>query len=264
MKTCPFRLATIVPSLLVAFGIGGLLHVASVAVGQQDEAAQRSNIVKSRRNQPGTDMRVYSPEQHQLYDGTYRLALGKTYMVGGLQDEPGWDHIDNDAKTVHPVAGTVTIDVDEGKNTGKFVAKLKLPEGDFEMVMDRFHEFQPCQDGGVASMIYEHGDSGCGDANWPKTLIYLAGWGYADATLDGNPLYKDYEAHFMVTQGMRDRQTLKVYYPVLNKATPAGQVNPATVQVDFFIRSKAGDPTNSNNPPRKVFTHFFCMEVTWK
>jgi hypothetical protein len=261
MKTRPPGLAAIVPSLLVAVG---LLQVSSIAAAQQEEDAQRQQMIESRRNQPGTDMRVYSPEMHQLYDGGYRLSLGKTYMVGGLRDESGWDHIDNEAKTVHAVDGTVTIDVDEVKNTGSFVAKLKLPEGDFEMVMDRFHEFQPCQNGGVASMIYEHGDSGCGDANWPKTLIYLAGWGYANATLNGEPLYEDYEAHFMVTQGMRDRQTLKVIYPVLNKLSPAGQVNPATIQVDFYIRSKEGDPTNSNNPTRKDFAHFFSMEVTWK
>ena len=159
---------------------------------------------------------------------------------------------------------SVSIDVNELENTGRFVAKLKLPEGDFEMVMDRFVGFKPCQDGGAASMIFEHGDSGCGDSNWPKTILYLAGWGHADATLDGKPLYNDYQAHFMVTQGMRDRKTLKVHYPVLNKKTPAGQVNPATMQIDFFIRSKEGDPANKNNPPRKVFAHFFCMEVTWK
>ncbi len=220
--------------------------------------------LQGRRQQPGTDMSIYSPPMHQLYDGQFHLTAGKVYMVGGLDDKPGWDHIDNEAKTVHQVPGSVTIDVDEIKNTGKFVARLKLPEGDFEMVLERFVGFQACQDGGAASMIFEHGDSGCGDANYPKTILYLSAWGHADATLNGKLLYKDYEAHFMVTQGMRDRQTLKVHYPVLNKKTPAGQVNPATMQVDFYIRSKERDPTNRNNPPRQVFAHFFCMEVTWK
>ena len=250
--------------LLVVVAIRSSLDVNSTALAQRDTDAQRERIIEGRRQQPGTDMQIYSPKMHQLYDGQFRLAFGKTYMVGGLFDKLGWDHIDNEAKTVHAVSGTVTAEVDEIKNTGRFVARLKLPEGDFEIVMDRFHEFNPCQDGGVASMIFEHGDSGCGDANWPKTIIYLAGWGYADATLNGKPLYKDYQAHFMVTQGMRDRETLKVTYPVLNKQTPAGQVNPAAMQVDFFIRSVEADPTNSNNPPKKDFAHFFSMEVTWK
>ena len=253
--------------LTVAAVLGGAaacLAIAFLGGGSERQALGQNAAVTGRRQQPGTDMGVYSPRMHKLYDGDYHLGGGKVYMVGGLYDKPGWDHIDNEAKTVHLVPGGVTIDVNELKDTGKFVAKLRLPEGDFEMVMDRFVGFQPCQNGGVASMIFEHGDSGCGDSNWPKTVLYLAGWGYADATLNGKPLYKDYQAHFMVTQGMRDRKTLKVQYPVLNKKTPAGQVNPAAIQIDFFIRSKERDPANKNNPPRMVFQHFFCMEVTWK
>lgn len=114
----------------------------------------------------------------------------------------------------------------------------------------------------MAAFIYEHGDSGCGDTNWPKTFIYVAGWGYGHGTLNGEPLYKDYEMHFMVTQGIRDRQTLKVNYPLLNKRSRAGAVNPAAQQLDFYIRSPEVD--TRNNPTRKVFDHFFAMQVTWK
>ncbi len=49
------------------------------------------------------------------------------------------------------------------------------------------------------------------------SACYLAGWGFGKATLDGETLYEDYQIHFMVTQGMRDRETLKVDYPLLNK-----------------------------------------------
>ena len=49
--------------------------------------------------------------------------------------------------------------------------------------------------------IHSEGDSGCGDNNWPKTFVYLAGWGFGHATLNGKPLYDNYEMHFMVTQG---------------------------------------------------------------
>ena len=66
----------------------------------------------------------------------------------------------------------------------------------------------------------------------------------------------------MVTQGMRDRETLKVNYPLLNKKSRAGAVNPTMQQLDFFIRSPEMDERNS--PGRKVFDHFFAMEVTWK
>ena len=179
-----------------------------------------------------------------------------------MNEPPGWDHIGNDARNVRPLAGGVHIDVDEIANTGTFEARLQLPEGQLVLIIDRFYEFSPCQDGGIAAYIYEHGDSGCGDSNWPKSFLWLAGWGFGHATLDGEPLYSDYQMHFMLTQGMRDRDTLEVHYPLLSKRGPAGAVNPAAQQLDFYIRSP--DTQQGNNPPRRVFDHFFAMEVTWK
>ena len=214
------------------------------------------------RSQPGARMTIYTPEQHQLYSGRFIIGAGKIYQVGRLDDPPGWDHIDNQAEAVFPVEGEVQLDVNEIDNTGTFIARLKVPQGDLVIELDRFHEFSPCQDGGVAAYLYEHGDSGCGDSNWPKSLLYVAGWGYGHATLNGQSLYDDYEIHFMVTQGMRNRETLKVRYPLLNKKSPAGAVDPAAQQLDFFIRSPEREERNS--PNRKVFDHFFAMEVTWK
>lgn len=214
------------------------------------------------RSQPGTAMGIYTPEQHEHYDGRFVLTASKVFQVGRLDDPPGWDHMDNRAERVFPVHGTVEIDVDESKNAGTFVARLRVPEGDLVIELDRFHEFSPCQDGGVAAYIFEHGDSGCGDSNWPKSLLFIAGWGYGHALLNGKKIHEGYEMHFMVTQGMRDRQTLQVRYPLLNKKSSAGAVNPAAQQLDFYIRSPERD--DRNNPPRKVFHHFFAMEVTWK
>ncbi|MFQ5739838.1 MAG: hypothetical protein ACE5JX_12570 [Acidobacteriota bacterium] len=214
------------------------------------------------RSQPGTGMGIYTPEQHQLYKGHFILSAGRIYQVGRLNDPPGWDHIDNQAKGVHPLEGAVDIDVDEIGNTGTFVAHLKVPEGDLVIEMDRFHPFSPCQDGGIAASIFEHGDSGCGDSNWPKSFLYLAGWGYGHATLNGATLYQDYQMHFMITQGMRARDSLKVEYPLVDRKGPAGAVDPALQQLDFYIRSPERD--ERNNPTRKVFDHFFAMEVTWK
>ena len=214
------------------------------------------------RRQPGAEITLYAPEQHDLYDGHFVLTARRIHQVGRLQDKPGWDHMGNDASNVHPVEGEVEIEVNEVENSGKFLARLRVPEGELILEFNRFHAFNPCQDGGVAAYLFEHGDSGCGDTNWPKTFIFLAGWGYGKATLNGKPLYRDYQMHFMITQGIRDRKTLKVTYPILGKKSPAGEVNPATQQLDFYIRSPEGD--DRNNPPRQVFDHFFGMEVTWK
>ncbi len=86
---------------------------------------------------------------------------------------------------MHTVDGTVEVDVNEITNTGQFIAWLTIPEGDLVIEIERFNEFTPCQDGGVDAFIYEHRDSGCGDTNWPKTLLYIAGWGFGHATVNG-------------------------------------------------------------------------------
>jgi hypothetical protein len=222
-------------------------------------AAQQPNP----RQQPNAPITVFAPEQHDLYDGRFVLSANRIYMVGTLNDPAGWDHMDNAAATLRPAAGTAEINVDEIKNTGTFEARLKIPEGDLVITLDRWNEFNPCQNGGIVAYLHEHGtDSGCGDNNWPKTFVYLAGWGFGHATLNGKPLYQDYEMHFMVTQGIRDRKTLKVNYPMANKKGVAGEVNPAAQQIDFYIRSPQQNP--KNKPNREVFAHFFGMEVTWK
>lgn len=214
------------------------------------------------RSQPGTGMGIYAPEQHDLYSGHFVLSASKIYQVGRLNDSPGWDHMGNDASEVHPVDGHVEMDVDERHNTGTFLAIMQVPEGELTVRVNRFHEFSPCQDGGIAAFLYEHGDSGCGDSNWPKSLLYVAGWGYGEARLNGELLYEDYQVHFMVTQGMRDRDTLRVSDPLPGGRSAAGAVDPAAQQLDFYIRSPESD--ERNNPPRRIFDHFFAMEVTWK
>ncbi len=214
------------------------------------------------RHQPGTAMGLYTPEQHDLYDGRFILTGSRIFQVGTLTDSAPWDHMGNDASNLRPVGGTVQIDVDEIANTGTFRAELQLPDGEYVIDLERFVESSPCHDGGITAFLFEHGDAGCGDANWPKSLLYVAGWGTGSATLNGEVLYRDYQIHFMVTQGMRDRETLRASYPLPDKSSPAGAVNPALQQLDFYIRSP--ERNAENHPDRQVFDHFFAMEVTWR
>ena len=67
-------------------------------------------------------MGLYSPEQHNLYDGRYVLTGGTIYQVGTLSDESAWDHMGDDGSDLRPVGGTAEIDVDEINNTGTFRA----------------------------------------------------------------------------------------------------------------------------------------------
>ncbi len=235
--------------------------VGTAAVACEAPPPESAQAERGPRTQPGTAMGMYAPEQHDLYDGRFVVTGSRIYQVGTLSDASPWDHMGNDGSTVRPVGGVVSIDVDEIANTGSFRADLELPEGTYTIELDRFEEFSPCQDGGVAAYLFEHGDSGCGDANWPKSILFVAGWGTGRASLDGRALYEDYQIHFMVTQGMRDRETLRVAGPMANSATGAGAVNPALQQIDFYIRSP--ERNAANHPDREVFDHFFAMEVTW-
>ncbi len=50
-------------------------------------------------------------------------------------------------------------------------------------------EFYPCHNGGIASLLCENGDTECGDANSPKSLLYVAGWDTGRAWLNDELLY---------------------------------------------------------------------------
>ena len=235
--------------------------LASCASAPAPEPAAKAEPERGPRTQPGTEMGLYAPGQHDLYDGKFVITGSKIYHVGTLNDQSPWDHMGDDGQNLRAVGGTAEIDVDEIQNTGTFRAELDLPEGKYVLELDQIKEFSPCQDGGIAAYLFEHGDSGCGDANWPKSLLYVAGWGIGSATLNGEPLYENYEMHFMVTQGMRGRD-LVVRSPAGGGASQAGAVNPALQQLDFYIRSP--EKNAANHPDREVFDHFFAMEVTWK
>src|SRR5262245_43685321 len=113
------------------------------------------------RQQPGATITMFAPEQHDLYDGQYVLSANRIHMVGGRNDAAGWDHMDNEAKTVKPVSGSAEINVNDLTNTGTFEARLKIPDGDLVLAIDKFNEFSPCQNGGIVGFLHEHGsDSG--------------------------------------------------------------------------------------------------------
>lgn len=235
------------------------IAITIAACAAPEPAAQQPEAPPA-RNQPGTGMGIYTPEQHSYYDGRFNVTGSRIYEVGTMSDPVPWDHMGDSGTNLRFVEGSVEVDVNEIENTGTFRADLELPEGHYVIQLDKFHEFSPCQDGGIAAFLYEHGDAGCGDSNWPKSLLYVAGWGLGRAWLDDELQYENYEIHFMVTQGMRDRSTLAIRPPTASSL--AGAVNPAAMQLDFYIRSP--EHNAANHPDREVFDHFFAMEVTWR
>jgi hypothetical protein len=205
--------------------------------------------------------RIFRSTEHPYYSGAFRLKGDRAILVGSMKDTAPWDHLDYAGKRLNPSKGTIDIDVNELTNTGRVVAEFVEGSDQYRIVFDRFAAKQPFQDGGIATRVYEHGDSGNGDPLYPKTWLYLAGWG--TATMFGNDqvLYKDYDAHFMVMERSRDPRTREVRYPV-KRALPGGETDPAGMEIDLWVRSK--EQNTRNFPPYETFVHLYWGEVTWR
>ena len=205
--------------------------------------------------------RIFKAIEHPYYSGAFHLTGGRTTLVGSVQDPSPWDHLDYAGKHLTPVRGTIEIDVSDLANTGRVVTEFVEAGDQYRVVFDRFEGAAPYQDGGIATRVYEHGDSNHGDPLYPKTWLYLAGWGKADVFKNGQLLFKDYSAHLMVMERSRDPKTREVHYPV-KRTLPGGETDPAGMEIDFWVRSK--EQNTKNFPPFETFVHLYWDEVTWR
>ncbi|OLB58984.1 MAG: hypothetical protein AUH96_14975 [Nitrospirae bacterium 13_2_20CM_2_61_4] len=236
-----------------ALGLTFLMGAAPVAIGT--EPAQFGTP----KGDEGT--RIFKTTEHPNYSGQFRLTGQGTVLVGSMQDRPPWDHLDYAGKRLNSVSGRISIEVDERANTGLVLVEFVEGADRYRIVFDRFAGTVPYQDGGIATRVYEHGDSGNGDPLYPKTWLYLAGWGKADVFKNGDLLLKDYAAHFMVMERSRDPKTHEVRYPV-KRSLPGGETDPAGMEIDLWVRSK--DQNTKNFPPFETFIHLYWEEVTWR
>jgi len=206
-------------------------------------------------------IRIFKATEHPFYSGQFHLAGKHTTLVGNVQEVSPWDHMDYAGRRLQSVSGRIEINVDERANTGIVTAEFTEGKDHYRIVFSRFAGKAPYQDGGIATRVYEHGDSGNGDPLYPKTWLYLAGWGKADVFKNEQVLYKDYSAHFMVMERSRDPKTHAVHYPE-KRTLPGGETDPAGMEIDLWVRSKESNPKNF--PPFDVFLHLYWDEVTWR
>jgi hypothetical protein len=233
--------------------------IALAAIGVWISAKAEEGHFGTPKEAEGT--RIFKATEHPYYSGEFHLTGGRTVLVGSMQDSPPWDHLDYAGKHLTPVKGTIEIDINELANTGRVVVEFAEGADRYRIVFDRFAAKQPFQDGGLATRVYEHGDSGNGDPLYPKTWLYLAGWGTANLYKNGVLFYKDYDAHFMVMERSRDPKTREVRYPV-KRTLPGGETDPAGMEIDLWIRSK--EQNTANFPPYETFVHLCWEEVTWR
>ena len=96
-----------------------------------------------------------------------------------MDDQSPWDHLDYAGKHLNPVAGRIDIDVNDRTNTGQVVAEFQEGTDHYRVVFDRFVGAQPFKmaESRLGSMSTA---TPGGDPLYPKTWLYLAGWGRAD------------------------------------------------------------------------------------
>jgi hypothetical protein len=205
--------------------------------------------------------RIFKATEHPYYSGQFHLSGRQTTLVGSMRDSSPWDHLDYTGKHLTSVQGTIEINVNELTNTGQVVAEFVEGVDRYRIIFDRFAGSKPYQSGGIATRVYEHGDSGNGDTLYPKTWLYLSGWGTATMYKNDQVLYKNYDAHFMVMERSRDPKTHEVHYFV-KKTLPGGETDPAAMEIDLWVRSK--EANTKNFPPFETFVHLYWEEVTWR
>ena len=246
---------TIQPTML-ATPTHVLTALAIALIGVSDTGAGQFGTPKG---EEGT--RIFKATEHPHYSGQFHVSGQKAILIGSMNDPTPWDHLDYAGKRLIPVQGTIDIDVNEITNRGQVVAEFMEGSDRYRIVFDRFSAKAPFQDGGIATRLYEHGDSGNGDSLYPKTWLYLGGWGTATIHKNDQVLYKDYDAHFMVMERSRDPKTHEVHYPT-KRTLPGGETDPAGMEIDLWVRSK--EQNTDNFPPFETFVHLCWEEVTWR
>ncbi len=204
---------------------------------------------------------IHDDSRYDLNTGRFNIKGTKMFMIGNLNDKSPWDHIDSPGKTVHPVDGEIAIDVDARRKDGSVVATAQTSEGKIRIVYTKFYGWSSYQDGGIIDRMYEHGDSGNGDTMYPKTWLYLAGFGDVDVFLNGALIQRGAQSHFMVTEGIRDEHNV-VHYPNPHHKGSGGDVDPSKMQIHMWV--KWGKENDQNYPPIEHFLNFFWKEVTWQ
>ncbi|MBI1823342.1 MAG: hypothetical protein HY200_09120 [Nitrospirae bacterium] len=205
--------------------------------------------------------RIFKSNENSYYSGQFHVTGQRTTLVGSTKDQIPWDHMDYAGQHLQSVQGQIDINVNELENGGSVVAEFTEGQDRFKIIFNRFSAKAPYQDGGIAARVYEHGDSGNGDPLYPKTWLYLAGWGTADVLKNDQVLLKDYSAHFMVMERSRNPKSHIVRYPS-KRVLPGGETDPAGMEIDLWVRSKEANPKNF--PPFETFLHLMWEEVTWR
>lgn len=220
-------------------------------------------------------------EQHAHF------SANKGYLVGG-EGKTG-NSVRYDGSKIWEGPSYAVVDVDPKDNTGVLLGIVRTQDHTYTILMTKFQGKSEFMDGGIVTDLELHGTTGQGAPLFPKVKTYVAGWGKATVFKDDDVLYKQYPAHFMLTEGVRDESTHQVHYvepeklKILMASRKKGSeegnasreamqsikqevkqaheyVNPNTMQLHLVAHSPEKDA--GNLPPYKEFIHFMFDQVS--
>jgi hypothetical protein len=186
-----------------------------------------------------------------------------------------------------PIKGTMTIDVEPMRNTGKITAEWTDHNGTWTWTQTRFlhpdHHASGVRIGSsvfridtvineaIVHNVYLHGDTAAGQPVLPTVFTYLAAWGPGDATLDGERFDNEFEipapqwlGHIMVTEGARRADgsvrtlTGEIYNP---SSGDEGAVEVGDIEAHLTFHDDVFPMTTSVPPLYSFFYHLVFEDV---
>lgn len=199
----------------------------------------------------------------------------------GVAAEPVDSFVWNGEGSV-PIEGTLSLEISPVSNTGFIKAEWTDANGKWSYEQDRFLHPDEHPSGvrigssvfrvdsilneATAHNVYLHGDTGSGMPVLPTVFTYLATWGPADVTRNGEPFDNPFEipapqwlGHLMVTEGARraDGTVRKLTGEIYNPSMAGeGAVESGDLEVHLVFHDDVF-PTTENLPP--IFSFFYHL-----
>ena len=235
------------------------------------------------------------PDRSLTYDISARNGLLMREVTGevtaelnGVPAEPvdSFVHDENGVTAIQN--GFVQVDIDPVTNTGTIFARWRDENGNWTFRQSAFippnhptglkigpsaSSTELIVDDPVTTNVYLHGDTTAGGPVLPTVFNFLATWGPAEVTLNGQPFENPYDgptplwvAHTMTTVGVRndDGQVLTADgSQIFNPMNPDdGLVYDDKIEFHLVFHEAPGpEATDNFPPPHDFFYHLTFQDV---
>jgi len=239
---------------------------------------------------------VRADEENPVYElKAYNGSLNReiqgepTDLLNGVVAAPV-DSFNWDGEGQHPVwDAKVELEIDPASNTGSIKAEWTDLNGTWTFEQTAFGpagviphhptglrvtsalETALIHDDPVSTNVYLHGDTTAGGPVLPTVFNYIATWGPAEVTLDGEPFPNIYDgptpawvAHTMTTEGVRNLDGTvtvnggEIYNPSLQNQT--GDIDPNDLEFHLVFHDAPGPEMTDNFPPPLSFFYHLTFE----